>query len=49
MAPSVAGLRNRPPFHDAASGPVSASPSPMTTAATSRGLSSTAPVAWDRL
>ena len=34
--------------HDAASGPVSASPSPTTHAAIRSGLSKTAPKAWER-
>ena len=42
-APSVTGLRNLFECQLAASGPVSASPSPITQAAISPGLSKTAP------
>jgi hypothetical protein len=45
-APSLIGFRNLFECHAVASGPVSASPSPMTHAAIREGLSSTAPKAW---
>src|ERR1700733_14299737 len=45
-APSLAGFRNLLECHEVASGPVSASPSPITHATVSAGLSKTAPKAW---
>lgn len=47
-APSVTGLMNRLENHEAANGPVSASPSPITTAEIKSGLSRIAPTPWDR-
>src|SRR4051812_12159571 len=46
-APSVTGLRNLFECHEAASGPVSASPSPTTQATIRSGLSKAAPYACD--
>src|SRR5579859_2485417 len=46
--PSVTGFRNLLECQAVASAPVSASPSPMTQATVSPGLSKTAPKAWLR-
>ncbi|CPR64778.1 Uncharacterised protein [Chlamydia trachomatis] len=46
-APSLIGLMNLSLNHEAAKGPVSASPSPISTAAITSGLSKTAPVPCD--
>jgi hypothetical protein len=46
-APSRAGFRNLFECHAVASGPVSASPSPMMQATSRPGLSKAAPKAWD--